>query len=114
MPLHLSSPLPDFCCEPGEIILALRVRSSDSPAPGSALTAVRLWTSFYATRGLRMLCTETEMPALSGSTPSARAEIGLEMATTETVATPTTNGHAWHVLSREAAAHELHVEPDHG
>jgi P-type Ca2+ transporter type 2C len=36
------------------------------------------------------------------------------MATTETAATPTTNGHVWHVLSREAAARELHVEPDRG
>ena len=36
------------------------------------------------------------------------------MATTETAATPTTNGTVWHVLSREDAARELHVEPDRG
>ena len=54
-------------------------------------------------------------PALaSRSTPSARAERGIEMATTETAATPTTNGTVWHVLSREDAAHELHVEPERG
>ena len=36
------------------------------------------------------------------------------MATTETAATPTTDGTAWHVLSREDATRELHVEPDRG
>jgi P-type Ca2+ transporter type 2C len=36
------------------------------------------------------------------------------MATTDTAATPTTNGTAWHVLSREDAARELKVEPDQG
>jgi Ca2+-transporting ATPase len=36
------------------------------------------------------------------------------MATTETTAAPTTNGTAWHVLSREDTTHELHVEPDRG
>lgn len=36
------------------------------------------------------------------------------MATTETAATPTTNGTTWHVLTREDAAHEMHVEPATG
>ena len=36
------------------------------------------------------------------------------MATTETAATPTTNGTAWHVLSRDDAARELQVEPGRG
>jgi Ca2+-transporting ATPase len=36
------------------------------------------------------------------------------MATTDTAAAPTTSGTAWHVLSREDAAHELHVDPDRG
>ncbi len=34
--------------------------------------------------------------------------------TTETAATPTTDGTVWHVLSREDAARELQVEPDRG
>ena len=36
------------------------------------------------------------------------------MGTTETVATATTDGTVWHVLSREDAARELQVEPERG